>query len=1194
VFTGAARLLNVGLQPGVYHMLVGNASTVAPTEGTWAVNVFETTPARPTSGGPDVFGYFWTNSLNPSGPDYDWVEISGIGTPITLSSGSSYAGPFALGMDFPFYDAVYNQFYVSSEGFLSFNALTSSYSTNSTLPAAAAPNNIIAGFWDDLSYTTGVGQAFYYYDGANSRFILEFKDFYKSFTSTNLVTFQIILEQDGDIFIQIKNTPEAVINSATQGIEDGAGVRGLLVNYNNTGGGLYDGITTKITRPAGDVVPPSIAHTPLGLTEDTTNPYPVVADISDLDNAVASATLYYQVNGGGYNAVGMTAGTPPSYSAEIPAQAAGSTVQYYIEATDTASPANTGSSAVWTFDVVDYTLPPTGFTASDGVLDAVNLAWSPPAWVVALLGQPTPEPRFEDFLPLHSSKDAAWQAFQGARAAWLQDAQRAFVSYNIYRDGSLIGTSAGTTYTDDPPTTGTYTYHVTAQFTSRESDPSNSDTGFKSLRPTSGGPDGLGYTWVNSLDEDGPDYEWIDISGTGTALTLTDDSFSAALPLGFNFPFYGANKTSLYVSSNGHLTFGTGSSSLGNTNLPNTSTPNDLIAPFWDDMNPGLAGSTIHYLADGANNRFIVQYHVPAFGAVSPFTFFDFQAILTNDGNILIQFANVDEADVSQATLGIENSTGTVGLAANFDGTGGRLADGMAYLFLAPEGDWTGPSIVHTPLTNTEDTTNPYTVNADITDEDSAVASATLYYQVNGGGYTSVAMTAGTPPAYSADIPAQVGGSDIQYYIVAVDNSVNNNSTTSPTWSFSVVDYTLAPTALVATDGIYGEVRLTWTAPAWAVAFSSPEPAIDAFVPLYASKAEAEAAWQAAHAAWAQTAQRSFLSYNIYRDGNLVGTSAVTNYVDIPPVVEQVYTYHVTAQFDAGESAASNTDTGFYLARPTSGGPDTFGYTWMNSDDPSGAVTYSWTDISTDPNAVAVSPLGDDTFVAGIPMGIQFPFYGVDQDSINVAMNGFVNFGAGSGSLSNQDFPDALTPNNTIAMFWDDLDPGDGVGSIHTLSDPINGRFTVQYTNVPDFPGPGGAQNTFQLVLQNDGQILVYYNTILGDRTSATVGIENADATDALLVNYNDLGGRIGDELALRIRPLIPCGTPTNVDVAIASGNALVTWDAVDGALSYTVFAATEPYGTFNQIGTSATPSYTDMGAQAAGRKFYQIVAVCE
>ena len=1189
-YTDLTAVVGTTYTYGVTAAFTANESSMATDSGV--------AQPRPTTGGPDAFGYTWINSLDPSGTPINWVDISTTGTEITTFTDDNYTAALPLGINFPFYDAVQTQVYATSNGVLTFNALTTSYAFNVEIPTAAVPNNLIALYWDDLAYTAGTSHAYYLADPANDRFIFQLTNVRKYSAYSPIISVQAILYESGDILLQYLNVDEtaAAMNDQTIGIENSTGAVGLRVRYNTLGGSLQDNMTVFIDRPAGDVVAPSIAHTPLGNTEDTVNPYTVTADITDSESNVASATLYYQVNGGGYLSVPMTAGMPPAWSGQIPAQAAGSDVQYYITATDTAVPANSGTSATWAFSVVDISLAPTGLTASDGLLDQVNLAWTAPAWAVAMFGEPAPEPRFEDFLPLHQSKDAAFAAFQTAHAAWLaQGAERSFLNYNIYRDGGLIGTSATTTYIDYAPTADVYTYHVTALFNGGESNASNTDTGFKTLRPTSGGPDVSGYSWINSVDDAGPDYEWIDISGTGTPIAgLTDDGFTGPYALGFTMPYYGVNQTDVFVASNGFLTFGTGNGSLSNTNLPDAATPNSVVAPFWDDMGAHYVGSTIHYLSDVANGRFIVQWHVPPYGAASPYTFLDYQVVLYANGDIKVNYSNLIETDVSEATLGIENSTGTVGLAANYNGAGSRLADGVTTFFVAPLGDWVGPAIAHTPLTNTEDATNPYTVNADITDADNQVASATLYYQVNGGGYQSVAMSAGTPPLYTAQIPAQAGGSDVMYYIVAVDNSVNSNTTTSPTWSFSVVDYTLAPTGLAASDGGYGDVLLTWTAPAWAVAFSSPEPRVEDFLPLFGSKSEAVAAFQTAHAAWlAQGAQRSFLTYNVYRDGGLIGTSAVTNYTDIPPVESQVYTYHVTAQFDAGESAASNTDTGFFVSRPTSGGPDAAGYTWMNSDDPSGNVTYSWTDISAIGDSLDIQ--GDDDVVA-VTLPFAFPFYGTNYTTANVCTNGWLNFGASATAYSNTALPTAGLPDATVAVFWDDMyvPTAAPTGAVYQYNDVANNRVIFQWNNV--HPLSSSADRfTFQAVLKVDGTIDIYYQVVAETQDAdATVGIENADASVGLQVNFDDVGGRIGDLLALRIKPLIPCGIPYNANVTIASGNANLSWDAVDGAASYKVFAASYGYGPFSQIGTSATTSYTDLGAQAAGHKFYQIVAVCE
>ena len=86
-------------------------------------------------------------------------------------------------------------------------------------------------------------------------------------------------------------------------------------------------------------------------------------------------------------------------------------------------------------------------------------------------------------------------------------------------------------------------------------------------------------------------YNFQDISGTGTAVTLTDDSVSGALPMGFSFDFFGTGYTDAYASSNGFLTFASGSSNgcCSGQALPNPLAPNNLIAGWWEDLNPAQA-----------------------------------------------------------------------------------------------------------------------------------------------------------------------------------------------------------------------------------------------------------------------------------------------------------------------------------------------------------------------------------------------------------------------------------------------------------------------------------------------------------------------------------------------------------------------------------------------------------------------------
>ena len=82
----------------------------------------------------------------------------------------------------------------------------------------------------------------------------------------------------------------------------------------------------------------TITHTPLGNTSDTTNPYPVAAVITSTGGTIIadSCRVTYRVDGGSFASVTMTAtATPDQYVGYIPAQAACTSVEYYIYARDT-------------------------------------------------------------------------------------------------------------------------------------------------------------------------------------------------------------------------------------------------------------------------------------------------------------------------------------------------------------------------------------------------------------------------------------------------------------------------------------------------------------------------------------------------------------------------------------------------------------------------------------------------------------------------------------------------------------------------------------------------------------------------------------------------------------------------------------------------------------------------------------------
>jgi len=206
-----------------------------------------------------------------------------------------------------------------------------------------------------------------------------------------------------------------------------------------------------------------------------------------------------------------------------------------------------------------------------------------------------------------------------------------------------------------------------------------------------GGPDAFGYSWIDSDEAGGPVFNWVDISSTGTALSLSDDGASAALDLGFTFPYYDSNYTQVYVSSNGLVTFGSGTSERVNSNIPNGNVPNAVIAVWWDDLDPVDQGQVLYRAEPG---RFIVSYvDVPNYQYPTGTGSLTFQVILYSSGKVTLQYQTMDAGEdaegLSGATIGIENPAGDDGLEVTYDAP--YIHDNMAIDFNNVRWIWVEP-----------------------------------------------------------------------------------------------------------------------------------------------------------------------------------------------------------------------------------------------------------------------------------------------------------------------------------------------------------------------------------------------------------------------------------------------------------------------------------------------------------------------
>ncbi|MCX8015536.1 MAG: hypothetical protein N2748_05900, partial [candidate division WOR-3 bacterium] len=199
---------------------------------------------------------------------------------------------------------------------------------------------------------------------------------------------------------------------------------------------------------------------------------------------------------------------------------------------------------------------------------------------------------------------------------------------------------------------------------------------------TTGGPDAGFYWWIDNDAPGGPVYNWIDISAPGAyddTCRTGDETYRTAMPIGFTFNFYGKPRTTFSFSANGFICLDAITSGyLSNAAIPSTALPNNIIAPFWDDL--VTIGSWHKTFGDTMK---VIQWRARTYA--SPYDTIIFQAILKSNGVIIFQYNRCDATlgTGQSATVGIEDSTGTIGLQYLYNGTpaGNLLSAGRAIRF---------------------------------------------------------------------------------------------------------------------------------------------------------------------------------------------------------------------------------------------------------------------------------------------------------------------------------------------------------------------------------------------------------------------------------------------------------------------------------------------------------------------------------
>jgi len=211
------------------------------------------------------------------------------------------------------------------------------------------------------------------------------------------------------------------------------------------------------------------------------------------------------------------------------------------------------------------------------------------------------------------------------------------------------------------------------------------------------GPDTYGYYCYDVSDSiyaPAPAYEWYDIASPGPGdliEEITDaDAATVEVHMPFGFVYYGTSYLIASVCSNGFVSMGIEDYRFGNNcSIPNTDGPENMIAPFWDDLDPSASGD-IYRWYDSENHRFIIQFdEIPIWNTSEVQTFQvilldqDYYPTPSGDGQILIVYKTVNAP--MGCTVGIENFDETDGIQYLYDGTydghAAPLVSGSALLF---------------------------------------------------------------------------------------------------------------------------------------------------------------------------------------------------------------------------------------------------------------------------------------------------------------------------------------------------------------------------------------------------------------------------------------------------------------------------------------------------------------------------------
>ena len=630
-------------------------------------------PQAEDAGGPDAFGYRWIDSSEPGGPVYQWVDVVQPQNVVTLSGDEAVSDPVPLGFSFPLYGRRFTQVRVCTNGYLEF-ANDGPLFANRGLPSTAGARNMIAPFWDDLHFGTGVNRVYAHFDG--TRCIITFDAVPRYNDVTSIMTFQCILYPSGEIRFQYRSMT-GTTNNATVGVQDSSRTIGLTVAFNQDY--VRDSLAVRIVPlrqwltvvPSAGFLQPG-EHQTLRLDMNaaglSSGAWGASAHILSNDPDFPDTSIRVTLNVTGAPDIVVS---PAALDFGARFTGARDTLALTVE---NAGVDPLGVTGLHT-DRSDFVVAPAAFTLLPGEATTFPVVFEP-SQVADIPGTLTIASNDPDHplttVALHGVGSVA-PVIAATSALIAEAATPALTADAAQRERTLVLQNTG-----GAPlvwTASAYQGPVGAKPASLVAGAAAAPAriaqvkGARGPGPAAagdGGPDAFGYRWIDSDSPSGPVFAWEEIAGVGTRLFGSADDSTARVVLPFPFSFYGHTYDSVSVCTNGFLAFVGRDSSIVNTDLPNAAdgVPRALIAPYWTDLDLRTVRGPGQVLAWYDGTRFVVEWKDAVhFSGASPYTF---EVLLWPSGAIENQYQSLGALNTA-ATVGLQDETGTIGLRVAYD-----------------------------------------------------------------------------------------------------------------------------------------------------------------------------------------------------------------------------------------------------------------------------------------------------------------------------------------------------------------------------------------------------------------------------------------------------------------------------------------------------------------------------------------------